>query len=128
MQTLTGLHRFNVGPAGGAAIYAGQRGAEDEAFENQRHPAVIRHPRSGRPILFVNPSHAFGFESMDRHEGWAFVESLAEHATQAQFTYLHRWRRGDLVMWDELATIHRGAGDANPEEPRVLMRSIVYPA
>ncbi len=114
LQTLTGLHRFNVGPAGGAAIYAGQRGAEDDAFEDQRHPAVMHHPRNGRPILFANPSHAHGFESMDPHEGWALVERLAEHATQVQFTYLHTWRPGDLVMWDELATIHRGAARATP--------------
>ena len=128
LRQLTGLHRFNVGPAGGAAIYAGQRGAEAEAFEDQHHPAVIIHPRSGRAILFANPAHTHGFEPMDRDDGWALVETLAEHATQARFTYLHSWRRGDLVMWDELATIHRGAGDSHPEEPRVLMRSIVYPA
>ncbi len=128
LRPLTGLHRFNVGPAGAAAIYAGQRGAEAEAFEDQRHPAMILHPHSGRPILFVNPSHTHGFEPMDRDQGWARVEALAEHATQARFTYLHPWRQGDLLMWDELATIHRGAGDSNPEEPRILMRSIVYPA
>lgn len=128
LRPLTGLHRFNVGPAGGAAIYAGQRGAEAEAFEDQRHPAMTIHPRSGRPILFTNPAHTHGFEPMDRHAGWALVETLAGHATQARFTYLHTWRQGDLLMWDELATIHRGAGDSNPEEPRVLMRSIVYPA
>ncbi|ETW92554.1 MAG: hypothetical protein ETSY1_43130 [Candidatus Entotheonella factor] len=128
LQPLTGLHRFNVGPAGGAAIYAGQRGAEADAFEDQRHPAILKHPHSGRSILFTNPAHTYGFETMGRDDGWALVESLAEHATQAQFTYLHTWRPSDLVMWDELATIHRGAGDANPEEPRVLMRSIVYPA
>ncbi len=128
LRPLTGLHRFNVGPAGGAAIYAGQRGAEAEAFEDQHHPTMIAHPQSGRSILFTNPSHTHGFESMDRDAGWALVEALADHATQPQFTYLHRWRPGDLVMWDELATIHRGAGDANPQEPRVLMRSIVYPA
>lgn len=127
LKHLTGLHRFNVGPAGGATIYAGQHGAEPEAFENQHHPAVITHPRSNRSILFANPSHTFGFETMDQDAGWALVEELAEHAVQPQFTYLHNWRPGDLLMWDELATIHRGAGDANPEEPRVLMRSIVYP-
>jgi alpha-ketoglutarate-dependent taurine dioxygenase len=34
---------------------------------------------------------------------------------------------GDLVMWDELATMHRGAGDSRPEEHRVMLRSSVYP-
>ncbi len=128
LRNRTGLHRFNVGPAGGAAIYAGQKGAEPDAFEDQHHPAMAIHPRSARPILFTNPSHTHGFQGMDTQEGWALVEALAEHGTQAQYTYLHPWREGDLLIWDELATIHRGAGDANPEEPRVLMRSIVYPS
>lgn len=127
LRTLTGLHRFNVGPAGGAAIYAGQRGAEADAFADQRHAAMRLHPRSGRPLLFVNPSHTFGFEPMARDEGWALVEALTAHATQARLTYLHTWRRGDLLIWDELATMHRGAGDSDPTQPRVMMRSIVYP-
>ncbi len=64
---------------------------------------------------------------MARDEGWALVEALTAHATQARLTYLHTWRRGDLLIWDELATMHRGAGDSDPTEPRVMMRSIVYP-
>ena len=124
---LTGLHRFNVGPAGSAGIYAGQAGTE-QAFEDQRHPAVAVHPRSGRRILFVNPAHTHGFEGMEREAGWQLVEELSAHAVQDRFVHRHDWRPGDLVIWDERATMHRGAGDSRPEERRVLLRSIVYPA
>ena len=124
---LTGLHRFNVGPAGGAGIYAGQAGTE-HGFEDQRHPAVAVHPSSRRRILFVNPAHTHGFDGMARDAGWRLVEELSEHAVQDRFIHRHDWRPGDLVIWDERATMHRGAGDSRPEARRVLLRSIVYPA
>lgn len=127
LRPLTGLHRFNVGPAGGAGIYAGQAGTE-QAFEDQRHPAVAVHPRSLREILFINPAHTHGFDGMARDAGWQLVEELSGHAVQDRFVHRHDWRPGDLVIWDERATIHRGAGDSRPEERRVLLRSIVYPA
>mgnify|MGYP003394315988 CR=1 FL=1 len=121
----TGRHRFNAGPAGGGSIYAGQ--ALGEPLAEQRHPAVLRHPVSGRAILFVNPSHTVGFDGIAEEAGWQLVEALSDHAVQDRFVYYHRWQVGDLVMWDELATMHRGAGDSRPSEHRVMMRSIVYP-
>jgi alpha-ketoglutarate-dependent taurine dioxygenase len=45
---------------------------------------------------------------------------------QDRFVYRHDWRPDDLVIWDERATMHRGAGDSRPEERRVLLRAIVY--
>jgi len=40
--------------------------------------------------------------------------------------YYHSWRVGDLVIWDERATMHRGAGDYHPDERRIMLRTIVY--
>ena len=82
---------------------------------------------SGRPILFVNAMHTQGFEGMGREEAWLLIEELAAHATQERFVYYHRWRVGDVLMWDERATLHRGAGDYRPDERRIMLRTIVYP-
>jgi len=82
---------------------------------------------TGRPILFVNPMHTYGFVGMAQEEAWPLIEELAEHATQDRFVYYHRWRVGDVLMWDERATMHRGAGDYRPEERRIMLRTIVYP-
>jgi alpha-ketoglutarate-dependent taurine dioxygenase len=123
---LTGQHRFNRGPANSAGIYDGQDGVREAVEEVQHHPAAAVHPRSGRRILFVNPAHSVGFDGMDRDEGWKLVEDLSTHAMQDRFTHRHDWRPGDLVIWDERATMHRGAGDSRPEERRVLIRAIVY--
>ena len=55
------------------------------------------------------------------------LEELAAHATQEGFVYYHSWQVGDLLIWDERATMHRGAGDYHPAERRVMLRTIVYP-
>ena len=122
---LTGVHGFNVGP-GAEKLYATQKLAVEQV--DQFHPAVLRHPYSRRPILFVNPSHTYRFAGMEAGAGWALVERLSEHAIEPRFLYHHHWRPGDLVIWDELATMHRNAANADPKERRVLLRSIVYPA
>ena len=88
---------------------------------------MTNHPVTGRPILFVNPMHTHGFEGMERAEAWQLIEELAAHATQERFTYYHSWQVGDLLIWDERATMHRGAGDYHPEERRIMLRTIVYP-
>jgi taurine dioxygenase len=125
---LTGLHGRTDGPAG-ARLYDPEEEMRmtDKRYAEKRRPAVITHPVTGRPILFVNPIHVHGFLGMEREEAWRLIEELAEHATQLRFTYYHRWRVGDLLIWDERATMHRGAGDYHPEERRIMLRTIVYP-
>ena len=125
---LTGLHGRTDGPAG-ARLYDPDEEMRrtDKKYDEQRRPAVVPHPVTGRPILFVNPMHVHGFDGMSRDESWPLIEELAAHATQERFTYYHSWRVGDLLIWDERATMHRGAGDYHPEERRIMLRTIVYP-
>ncbi|MDP2323851.1 MAG: TauD/TfdA family dioxygenase, partial [Gammaproteobacteria bacterium] len=59
-------------------------------------------------------------------EGVRLIEELAEHSVKDEFVYYHQWKKGDVVMWDETSTMHKNAGDYNPAEPRVFMRTIVF--
>ena len=70
-------------------------------------PLVQTDPHTGRKILFVG-SHACEIEGMFLAESRMLLMDLIEHATQRQFVYTHRWQVGDLVMWDNTATLHRG--------------------
>jgi alpha-ketoglutarate-dependent 2,4-dichlorophenoxyacetate dioxygenase len=70
-------------------------------------PLVQTDPRSGRNILFVGV-HACEVKGMTLAEGRMLLMDLLEHATQRQFVYQHHWQVGDLVMWDNTATVHRG--------------------
>jgi taurine dioxygenase len=123
---LTGLHGRTDGPAG-ERLYGNNKGKTENDYYEQPRPAVIHHPITGRPILFVNPMHTHGFVGMERKEAWPLIEELASHATQDRFVYYHSWQVGDLLIWDERATMHRGAGDYPPQERRVMLRTIVYP-
>ena len=126
LDGLVGLHGRSSGPAG-ERLYGDDKGITEKHYDELPRPAVINHPATGRPILFVNPMHTHGFAGMARDEAWPLIEELATHATQEQFTYYHSWQVGDLLIWDERATMHRGAGDYHPEERRVMLRTIVYP-
>ena len=70
-------------------------------------PLVRTHPGSGRKLLFCG-IHARRILGMGVAEGKMLLMDLLEHATQPQFRYRHEWRVGDLVMWDNRATLHRG--------------------
>jgi len=129
LRGMTGLHKFTSGPADARSAYAMRVTPEKlAALKDWEHPAVVRHPGNGREILFVNPSHTNGFVGLGRDEGTVLINELAEHSTQPDFVYHHRWKVGDLVIWDEVSTMHKGAGDSPPNQRRVLMRTIVHPA
>jgi taurine dioxygenase len=123
---LVGLHGRSSGPAG-EKLYGDDKGATEKKYTELPRPAVVPHPVTGRALLFVNPMHCQGFVGMPRDEAWQLIEELAAHATQERFVYYHSWRVGDLLIWDERATMHRGAGDSAPNERRVMLRTIVYP-
>ena len=70
-------------------------------------PLVQTDPRTRRKILYVG-IHACEIEGMTTAEGRMLIMDLLEHATQREFVYRHKWQVGDLVMWDNTATVHRG--------------------
>jgi alpha-ketoglutarate-dependent 2,4-dichlorophenoxyacetate dioxygenase len=70
-------------------------------------PLVQTDPRTGRKILYVG-IHACEVLGMTLAEGRMLIMDLIEHATQRAFVYRHSWQVGDLVMWDNTATLHRG--------------------
>lgn len=70
-------------------------------------PLVRTHPGSQRKVLFVGV-HCRAVPGLRTPEARLLIAELLEHATQRQFVYRHRWRLGDLVMWDNRATLHRG--------------------
>jgi alpha-ketoglutarate-dependent 2,4-dichlorophenoxyacetate dioxygenase len=82
---------------------------------------VRTHPSTGRKSLFL-ASHAGGILGWPVPEARAFLRDLVEHATQRQFVYAHTWRVGDLVMWDNRRTMHRGR-PFPPDEPRDVRRT-----
>jgi len=86
-----------------------------------RHKLVHVHPRSGRKALYL-ASHISGIVGMDEKEGRALIDELTAFATQRQFVFRQEWRPYDLVMWDNLATMHRATPFEDFKYPRDMRR------
>ena len=83
------------------------------------HPVVRVHPTTGRPNLFVNPGFTSHIVGMSRIESDGLLAMLYEHMTQPEFVLRHRWRDGDVVIWDNRSTMHYAVDDYGSSERRV---------
>ncbi len=95
--------------------------SERLAFAPVRRPLVRVIPESGRSTLYM-ASHVGRIDGMGDEEASQFMKDLTAHATQRQFVYTHRWRVGDLVMWDNRCTMHRGTEFDDTRWPRDMQR------
>ena len=95
--------------------------AEQERLKGAVHPLVRTNPRTGRRSLYL-ASHASHVVGWPVPEGRLLLRDLAEHATQPRFVYRHGWRVGDLAIWDNLATMHRGRPFDDVRHRRELRR------
>jgi alpha-ketoglutarate-dependent 2,4-dichlorophenoxyacetate dioxygenase len=94
---------------------------ERARFKPVRQRLVRAHPVTGRKSLYL-ASHAGGIVGWPVPEARCFLRDLIEHATQREFVYSHKWRVGDLVMWDNRQVMHRGR-PFPAHEPRDVRRT-----
>ena len=80
-------------------------------------------PVNGRGAIYL-ASHAYAVEGMEAAAGKKLIDELMEAATAAGASYLHQWREGDVVMWDNRATMHRGR-PWPAHEPRLMVRTTI---
>ena len=66
-----------------------------------------RNPTNDRRALYV-ASHAYAIDGMDDRDARQLLAQLLDEATRREFVYVHKWRQGDAVMWDNRAMLHRG--------------------
>ncbi|HSR55749.1 MAG TPA: TauD/TfdA family dioxygenase [Alphaproteobacteria bacterium] len=77
------------------------------------HPVVLRHPESGRKILYVNPNYTVRFDGWTEDESKPLLKFLYAHASNPEFTCRFRWREGSIAFWDNRAVWHRAVNDYN---------------
>jgi alpha-ketoglutarate-dependent 2,4-dichlorophenoxyacetate dioxygenase len=94
---------------------------EEEALKGAVHPLIRTIPRSHRRSIYV-ASHASRIIDWPVPEGRLLLRDLMEHATQPEFVYRHAWRVGDLVIWDNRATMHRAKAFDDTKYRRELRR------
>jgi taurine dioxygenase len=108
-----------------------QRAGAPPMTEQQRreappveHPLVRTHPETGRKCLYIS-HHAMRIVGLPEAESAALLEELMAHATRPEFVYAHRWRQGEVVMWDNRCTMHKATQYDAAGERRVMNRTVV---
>lgn len=89
------------------------------------HPLVRTHPETGRKSLYINPNRIDHIEGMLQEEGDALLDRLYAHAFEERFHYRHRWKKGDMLIWDNRCTMHRASSDLEPGMRRLLHRILL---
>jgi taurine dioxygenase len=102
-------------------------GVDNQAaeFPPVRQPLVRTHPATGAKSLYVCPAVISHIEGMDPDASAALIEMLIIHVTQSRFVYCHRWRKGDLVMWDNRAVLHTASLFDHTRYQRLMYRTTV---
>ena len=86
------------------------------------HPIFLTHPITGNKILYANPGYAMRINELPEKESDEILNFLFEHQLQPQFRYRHLWTVGDVLMWDNMGTIHNAVADYAPDEHRFIKR------
>ena len=94
----------------------------ENATQDAIHPVVLRHPESGKKILYVNSGFTTHFEGWTKAESEPLLNYLYEHAARPEFQYRFTWGNGSIAFWDNRATWHYAVNDYNGE--RRLMHRI----
>jgi len=89
------------------------------------HPLVRTHPVTGRKGLYLNPNRLDRIVGMERAESDALLDELADEARKPQHHFGHVWSRGDIVVWDNRATMHRVMIDYPVGEQRIMQRVLI---
>jgi len=117
------VHSYDS-PRKGTAI-ATLRADEAAQLPDVVHPLVRRHPETHRQALYMNPNRMSHIVGMERAESNRLLDELVQHAIQLQYQYRHKWRRGDIVIWDNRCTMHKANADYPAGARRLMHRIIV---
>jgi taurine dioxygenase len=88
-------------------------------------PIFRTHPITGRTILYCNPGYAMCIDGLPEAESSELLEFLFKHQGQEKYFHAHKWTEGDLLMWDNIGTVHNAIPDYRPDEPRYMRRAQV---
>ena len=86
------------------------------------HPIFLTHPITGRKSLYANPGYSMRINELPQKESDEILEFLFDHQTKPKYRYAARWQVGDVLMWDNMRTIHNAVADYRPDEPRLIKR------
>ena len=108
--------------AGAGSVRAPLTEAQRQAKPPVSHPLVLVHPLSGRKVLYANPGYTVRIDGLPAAESDELLAFLFDHQTRPEFCYAHQWTGNDLLVWDNIRTIHNAVADYGPDEHRYMRR------
>lgn len=97
----------------------------NDSLPGVAHPLILRHPVSGARCLYVNAGFTHRIIDLPTAQSDALLKKLYEHSAREEFVYRHKWRVGDVLMWDNYSTIHNAAGNYGPHQHRLMWRTTI---
>ena len=86
------------------------------------HPIFLTHPVSGQKVLYADPGYSVKINELSDSESEEILNLLFQHQTQEKYMYSHSWSVGDVLMWDDMTTIHNAVSDYGEHDRRHLQR------
>jgi taurine dioxygenase len=86
------------------------------------HPIFMTHPITGKKVLYANPGYSMRINELPEAESDEILAFLFKHQLQEKYQYRHRWSVGDVLMWDNMGTLHNAVPDYRPDEHRYIKR------
>ena len=126
LQSMTVLHDFNKFWEMMRREKGSKRPPLTEAQRKAKppvsHPIFLKHPISGRKVLYANPGYSMRINELPEKESDETLRFLFEHQLKPEYRYRHEWAEGDLLMWENFGTIHNAIADYGPDEHRLIKR------
>jgi len=96
--------------------------AQRKAKPPVSQPIFLTHPLSGRKVLYANPGYSVRINELPEKESDAMLAFLFERQLKPEYRYTSRWEEGDVLLWEDIGTIHRAVADYGPDEHRLVKR------
>jgi taurine dioxygenase len=86
------------------------------------HPVFLKHPLTGNGVLYANPGYAIRINELPARESDEMLEFLFRHQLQPKYLYTYQWTEHDVLVWEDIGTIHNAVADYGPDEHRLVKR------
>jgi len=96
--------------------------AQRKAKPPVSHPVFLTHPLTGKRVLYANPGYAIRINELPPKESDEMLDFLFRHQLQPKYIYTYRWTENDVLVWEDIGTIHNAVADYRPDEHRLVKR------
>ncbi len=96
--------------------------AQKKAKPPVSHPVFLTHPITGRKVLYANPGYSIRINELPDEESDRTLAFLFRHQLKPEYRYAFHWQEGDVLMWEDIGTIHNAVADYGPGEHRLVKR------